>query len=50
MSTGGSVKTRDLKQRRNKARLVAAIHYNRGKVCIRAVLTHPEYDQDKWKE
>jgi mRNA interferase HigB len=34
----------------NKARLVAAIHYNRQKVYIRAVLTHQEYDQNKWKE
>ena len=34
----------------NKFRLVAAIHYNRRKVYIRHVLTHAEYDQDKWKE
>lgn len=34
----------------NKVRLVAAIHYNRRKVYIRAVLTHPEYDEGKWKE
>jgi len=34
----------------NKFRLVAAIHYNRRKVYIRHVLTHTEYDQDKWKE
>jgi mRNA interferase HigB len=34
----------------NKARLVAAIHYNRRKVYIRAVLTHTEYDTGKWKE
>ena len=34
----------------NKARLVAAIHYNRRKVYIRAVLTHSEYDTGKWKE
>lgn len=34
----------------NKARLVAAIHYNRGKIYIRAVLTHKEYDEGKWKE
>ena len=34
----------------NKVRLIAAIHYNRGKVYIRAVLTHKEYDEDKWKE
>jgi len=34
----------------NKVRLVAAIHYNRKKVYIRAVLTHAEYDAGKWKE
>lgn len=34
----------------NKVRLVTAIHYNRRKLYIRAVLTHTEYDQGKWKE
>jgi mRNA interferase HigB len=34
----------------NKVRLVAAIHYNRKKIYIRAVLTHKEYDEGKWKE
>ncbi|MGA9852031.1 MAG: type II toxin-antitoxin system HigB family toxin [Gammaproteobacteria bacterium] len=34
----------------NKYRLIAAIHYNRKKVYIRHVLTHAEYNQDKWKE
>ena len=34
----------------NKARLISAIHYNRRKVYIRAVLTHAEYDEGKWKE
>lgn len=34
----------------NKVRLIAAIHYNRKKVYIRAVLTHAEYDEDKWRE
>jgi len=34
----------------NKVRLIAAIHYNRRKVYIRAVLTHREYDEGKWKE
>jgi mRNA interferase HigB len=34
----------------NKVRLIAAIHYNRQKIYIRAVLTHPEYDQGKWQE
>ena len=34
----------------NKYRLIAAIHYNRRKVYIRAVLTHAEYDEQRWKE
>lgn len=34
----------------NKYRLVAAVHYNRKRIYIRAVLTHTEYDQGKWKE
>ena len=34
----------------NTARLIAAIHYNRQKLYIRAILTHEEYDSGKWKE
>jgi mRNA interferase HigB len=34
----------------NRVRLIAAIHYNRKKVYIRAVLAHTEYDEGKWKE
>ncbi len=34
----------------NKARLIAALHFNRQKVYIRAVLTHREYDTGAWKE
>ena len=34
----------------NKVRLIAAIHYNRHKIYIRAVLTHTEYDKRDWKE
>ncbi|HEY5894510.1 MAG TPA: type II toxin-antitoxin system HigB family toxin [Chthoniobacterales bacterium] len=34
----------------NKVRLIAALHYNRQKVYIRAVLTHAEYDTGDWKE
>ncbi len=34
----------------NKARLVAAVHYNRRRVYIRAVLTQAEYDAGIWKE
>jgi mRNA interferase HigB len=34
----------------NRVRVIAAIHYNRKRIYIRAVLTHEEYDRDKWKE
>lgn len=34
----------------NRVRLIAAIHYNRRKVYIRAVLTHQEYDRGTWRE
>lgn len=33
----------------NKYRLVAAIHFNRGKVYLRAILTHEEYSRGGWK-
>lgn len=34
----------------NKYRLIAVIHFDRGKVYVRDVLTHDEYDEDKWKD
>lgn len=34
----------------NRVRLIAAIHYNRRKLYVRAVLTHTEYDEQSWKE
>ena len=34
----------------NKYRLIASIHFNRGKVYIRNVLTHREYDKGAWKQ
>jgi mRNA interferase HigB len=34
----------------NKFRLIAAIHYNRGKVYVRHVLTHADYSTGAWKE
>ncbi|MEP6570824.1 MAG: type II toxin-antitoxin system HigB family toxin [Acidobacteriota bacterium] len=34
----------------NKIRLIAAIHYNRNKIYVRAVLTHNEYDEQRLKE
>jgi len=33
----------------NKFRLITAIHYNRHKIFIRAVLTHTEYTHGTWK-
>ena len=33
----------------NKYRLIASIHFNRGKVYIRHLLTHSEYDKENWK-
>ncbi|MCI0555288.1 MAG: type II toxin-antitoxin system HigB family toxin [Anaerolineae bacterium] len=34
----------------NKYRLIASIHFNRGKVYIRHVLMHTEYDRGDWKK
>ncbi len=34
----------------NKYRLIASIHFNRGKVYVRHVLTHVEYDKGAWKQ
>lgn len=33
----------------NKWRLVTVVHYSTGKIYIRDVLTHAQYDQDDWK-
>jgi mRNA interferase HigB len=33
----------------NKLRIMAAVHFNTGKVFIRQVLTHPEYDKGHWR-
>lgn len=34
----------------NNIRLIAAIHYNRRKIYVRAVLTHAEYEANRWKD
>lgn len=34
----------------NKYRLVVRIEYERQRVYIRAVMTHAEYDKDRWKD
>jgi len=34
----------------NRCRLITAIHYNRQLVFTLMVLTHAEYDKEKWKE
>jgi len=33
----------------NKYRLIASVHFNRGKVYVRSVLTHQAYDREEWK-
>ncbi len=33
----------------NKFRLVVVIHFDRGKVYVRHVMTHEEYDRGAWK-
>lgn len=33
----------------NKYRLITSIHFNRGRVYIRRILTHKEYDRGDWK-
>jgi mRNA interferase HigB len=33
----------------NKFRLVVVIHFNRGKVYVRRVMTHKEYNRGTWK-
>lgn len=33
----------------NKYRLITSIHYNRQRIYIVSVLTHKEYDKEKWK-
>jgi len=33
----------------NKIRLICAVHYNTQCLYIRHVLTHKEYDKEKWK-
>ena len=34
----------------NKYRLITSIHFSRGKVYIRHVLTHQEYDRGTWNQ
>ncbi len=34
----------------NKYRLLAAVHYNRQKLFVLAILTHAEYSRGGWKE
>ena len=33
----------------NKYRLITVIHFNYGRVYIRHVMTHREYDKEEWK-
>jgi mRNA interferase HigB len=36
--------------RRNEFRLIAAIHYDRGRLFVLRILTHAEYSKDMWKD
>ena len=33
----------------NRYRLIAAVHYNTAVIYVRHVLTHADYDREKWK-
>ena len=33
----------------NKYRLIAAIHFNRQKIFVRAIMRHVDYDKGKWR-
>jgi mRNA interferase HigB len=33
----------------NKYRLIASIHFNRGKIYVRRILTHEQYSKGSWK-
>ena len=34
----------------NKYRLITVIHFNTGRVYVRRILTHAEYDRGAWKD
>jgi mRNA interferase HigB len=34
----------------NKYRLIAVIHFNTQRLFVRQILTHPEYDSERWKK
>lgn len=35
---------------RNRHRLIAAIHFNTSKVYVLLLMTHKEYDKNRWKD
>lgn len=35
---------------RNEHRLIAAIHFNTGMVYVLRIMTHKEYDRERWKD
>jgi mRNA interferase HigB len=34
----------------NKYRMVVVVHFNRGKLYVRHILSHAEYDENTWKD
>lgn len=47
VASGNTVSVFDIAN--NNFRLIAAIHYNTGKLFVLRFLTHKEYDTEKWK-
>ena len=33
----------------NHLRIITAVHFDRRRIYIREILTHSEYDEEKWK-
>ena len=48
VASGNTVAVFDIAN--NKYRLIAAIHYDHPRVFVLRILTHREYDKNKWKQ
>ncbi len=34
----------------NRYRIAAAVHYDKQRIYVRAVMTHAEYDRNRWRK
>lgn len=48
VASGGTVAVFDI--RGNRYRMIAAIHYDFPRVFVLRIMTHGEYDDNKWKD